>query len=181
MGREEMTNQKPSKTTSMELNVFFDEKGQFRQGYDHSSMHLKITALGGLEEKELMMAELVGTALKAVDVVRRIAEAEDLDKIPPESPEPPPETRHAPQDKEGAARERRAPQPNGCTAPQANKILAICHRLEDTIVQPELQKYAGAEWRLDAGGHCLPTWDFLMGLTKRQASNIIEHLERAES
>ena len=69
----------------------------------------------------------------------------------------------------------------GASEPQCKKILAICHKADGKMVEELLANYAGAEWRSDKNGHCLPDWDFLRSLTLRQASTIIEKLERAES
>ncbi|HUW95970.1 MAG TPA: hypothetical protein VMW58_09285 [Anaerolineae bacterium] len=69
----------------------------------------------------------------------------------------------------------------GASEPQCKKILAICHKADGKMVEELLANYAGAEWRSDKNGHCLPEWDFLRSLTLRQASTIIERLERAES
>ena len=69
----------------------------------------------------------------------------------------------------------------GASEAQCKKILAICHKADGKMVEELLANYAGAEWRSDKNGHCLPEWDFLRSLDRRQASTIIERLERAES
>lgn len=142
-----------TKDVTFEFNVF-----------DDGRTHLKILGPGTPSVEFLVAAK--GRLLDAVG-------AWDEAQAPPETP---------PVERQGSAPVQPGNRPpGGATEAQCRKILAVCHRLDDDIVVKAIEGYAGAEWRQDAEGHCIPEWDFLQSLDKFKASKIIEKLERAEA
>lgn len=136
--------------------------------FDDGRTHLKVIGPGTPPLDFLLAAK------------KRLLDAVELWEGTQETQEPPHDERERaptePPREEGGGRPR-----GGATEPQCKKILAVCHRLDDKIVVKAIEGYAGAEWRLNDDGRCLPNWDFLQSLDKFKASKIIEKLERAEA
>ena len=152
----------------------FTEEGVFDR-YAGIYLHLPLEKPPTGEE----IAIMVGTIKTYAKCWSAIQGKLGLVKAPPSEPH---EAPAPPQDEPERVQTVEGNRPlGGASEPQCKKILAICHKADGKMVEELLANYAGAEWRSDKNGHCLPDWDFLRSLTLRQASTIIERLERAES
>lgn len=153
-----------AKDVTFEFNVF-----------DDGRTHLKILGPGTPSVEFLLAAKG-----RHLDAVSAWDEAQ-------ESPETPPDDQEAPASPPGstpAQREAKPRRTGGATEPQCNLILRLCHEMPLDLeegVEKALTRHAGAEWKFDTEGRCIPDWGFLQGLTKKEASNLIEVLQRLKA
>jgi len=157
------------------MSFSFTEEGVFDR-YAGIYLHVPLERPPSGEEIAIMVGRIKTFAECWKKITKELGMAEAQ---PQEYDEPPPDEQGtAPTE---APREAPSRPRGGATEPQCKKILAVCHRLGDDTVIEAIKGYAGAEWRLDKDGHCLPDWGFLQSLDKFQASKVIERLERAEA
>jgi hypothetical protein len=156
------------------ISLSFNEEGEFDR-YAGIYLHVPLTSDSPAPEE---IAALIGTVKSAIKVWKQLAGTVGLAEAAiPAPPKEPDVTRVTESRQEGGG----GLPPGGATDAQCKAVLAICHRLSDDVVETEMAKHAGAEWKYDKEGHLIPSWDFLKALSKQEASRIIERLGRAAS